>query len=64
MLFNERMDGKKRVRKTEDQVGVLLEEYEKNPKWTRKIMQRLSEKTGLKVTQVYKWLWDQKNKSE
>ena len=41
-----------------------MEVFEKNPEWTKEIMQEVAEKTGLSEAQVYKWGWDQKRKSE
>lgn len=39
-----------------------MEIYEKNPEWTKEIMQEVADKTGLSEAQVYKWGWDQKRK--
>ena len=39
-----------------------MEIYEKNPEWTKEIMQQVADKTGLSEAQVYKWGWDQKRK--
>lgn len=64
VLFSDKQDGKKRERKSEDQVAVLVAEYERNPRWSRKKMLQLAQQTGLKVTQVYKWSWDQKKKTQ
>jgi hypothetical protein len=49
-------------RKNMDQVKILQNEYIKNPDWTRCFMKQLSEKVGLKASQVYKWNWDKKKK--
>ena len=38
-----------------------MEVFEKNPEWTKEIMQEVAEKTGLSEAQVYKWGWDQKH---
>jgi uncharacterized protein YneF (UPF0154 family) len=41
----------------------MLEKYfKKNPNWSQDMIKRISEKTGLKESQVYKWNWDFKSK--
>lgn len=48
----------KRRRKSKDQVHFLIQEYAKDPNWTRCIMKELAKRCGLKPSQVYKWNWD------
>lgn len=40
----------------------LMQEYQKDPNWTKETCLRVSQATGLTESQVYKWGWDQKNK--
>ena len=53
---------KKRIRKSNQQIGLLSQFYSENKNWTKKQIKEISEKTGLKENKIYKWLWDQKNK--
>lgn len=39
-----------------------MQEYAKDPNWTKETCCRVSKATGLTESQVYKWGWDQKNK--
>jgi hypothetical protein len=54
--------GRKRFRKNDDQVKVLIQEFDKNPFWTKKLVLELSKQTGLSESQVYKWNWDYRKK--
>ena len=38
--------------------------YEKGSKWNRSDIKERSNVVGIKVTKVYKWLWDKRNKEE
>ena len=53
---------KKRNRKNPNQMQYLMQEYTKDPNWTKETCCRVSKATGLTESQVYKWGWDQKNK--
>ncbi|OMJ80413.1 hypothetical protein SteCoe_19315 [Stentor coeruleus] len=53
---------RKRFRKNELQVKVLIQEFDKNPFWSKKLVLELSDKTGLSESQVYKWNWDYRKK--
>ena len=53
---------KKRNRKNPNQMQYLMQEYSKDPNWTKETCCRVSKATGLTESQVYKWGWDQKNK--
>jgi len=53
---------KKRFRKNSEQLKYLLLFYNKNKRWNKKQIKKLSEEIGLKENKVYKWLWDQRNK--
>jgi len=53
---------RKRFRKNNDQVKFLIQEFDKNPFWTKKLVLDLSSKTGLSESQVYKWNWDYRKK--
>lgn len=59
--YNEQK-GRKRFRKNDDQVKVLIQEFDKNPFWTKKLVLELSNQTGLSESQVYKWNWDYRKK--
>lgn len=52
----------RRSRKNSDQVKVLIEEFNKNPHWSKEKVLSLSEFTGLSEVQVYKWSWDYRKK--
>ena len=54
---------RKRKRKSNEQLKILMREFEKNSNWTKDIMLEVAKKTGLSEAQVYKWGWDQKRKS-
>ena len=41
-----------------------MEEYAKDPNWSKETCVRVSRATGLTESQVYKWGWDQKNKKD
>ena len=53
---------KKRLRKNNQQLGLLSKFYTENKNWTKKQIKEISETIGLKENKIYKWLWDQKNK--
>ena len=53
---------KRRLRKNNKQLAMLLQFYHENKNWTKSQIKAISEKIGLKENKVYKWLWDQKNK--
>ena len=52
----------KRLRKNEDQINVLIKEFNKNPFWSKKLVAELSSLTDLSESQVYKWNWDYRKK--
>lgn len=49
---------RKRMRKTGNQLQLLLSEFENDPHWTKETLQALSNDTRLTEAQVYKWGWD------
>ena len=53
---------KKRLRKNNQQLGLLSKFYNENKNWTKGQIKEISEIIGLKENKIYKWLWDQKNK--
>ncbi len=53
---------KKRLRKNNEQLGLLSKFYMENKNWSKKQIKEISESIGLKENKIYKWLWDQKNK--
>ena len=54
--------GKKRRRKTTDQILLLHQYFKKDPCWTSKSVLEIQSITGLSEAQIYKWGWDQKKK--
>jgi transposase-like protein len=42
----------------------LMQEFLKDPTWSKETYQRVARETGLSESQVYKWGWDQKNKKQ
>ena len=59
---NKNLLKKKRLRKNNQQLGLLSKFYTENKNWTKKQIKEISESIGLKENKIYKWLWDQKNK--
>jgi hypothetical protein len=55
---------RKRKRKNMNQLKVLKAEYLKFKDWSKELITRISEITGLTESQIYKWNWDQKKKEE
>jgi hypothetical protein len=53
---------RKRKRKSPDQLHRLTLEFEHEPRWSKERLRAISNATGLKEGQVYKWGWDQKRK--
>ena len=53
---------RKRLRKNNQQLGLLSKFYMENKIWSKKQIKEISENIGLKENKIYKWLWDQKNK--
>ena len=56
--------GLKRKRKTSHQLKMLEAEFARNPRWSKKVVGAVSQKTGLSEAQVYKWHWDHKRRRE
>jgi hypothetical protein len=52
------------MRKSKKQMDMLEQLYQENQQWTNTIIEEIAIKTGLKVKQVSKWLWDQKSKDK
>lgn len=52
----------RRNRKNNDQIKVLLKEFEESSVWDKDFIKELSNKTGLSEAQIYKWRWDYKKK--
>ena len=55
---------RKRKRKNTMQLKILKAEYQKNKEWSKELITKISEMTGLTESQIYKWNWDQKKKEE
>ncbi len=53
---------RQRQRKNDEQHNFLMNEFLKNPNWDKDTLQRLSDELGLKMSQIYKWNWDQQKK--
>jgi hypothetical protein len=52
------------MRKSKKQMDMLEQLYQQNKQWNNTIIEEIAIKTGLKVKQVSKWLWDQKSKDK
>lgn len=63
VLENFTPNSKKRNRKNEQQVRLLVSEFEGNPFWSKELIKELAHKTGLSESQIYKWNWDYKKKN-
>lgn len=55
---------RKKQKKSRTQIRALKSEFKKQPYWTKRFMKRFAKKIGLTMNQVYKWHWDQTNKSK
>lgn len=55
---------RERTRKSGKQHELLMTHYRRNPKWDRKKLEELKQLTGLKIAQIYKWMWDTKKREE
>jgi len=54
---------KKRKRKSNRQLEILMDEFNKDEDWSKEKIAKMAEVTGLTESQVYKWCWDQKKKA-
>ena len=61
-LSSKKLLKKKRLRKNNEQLGLLSKFYAENKNWSKEQIKEIGEKIGLKENKIYKWLWDQKNK--
>ena len=50
------------MKKTDEQVQQLIQEFHMNPRWERQQVAELARRTGLTEAQVYKWGWDYRKK--
>lgn len=57
-------DYRKRKRKNNAQLKILKTEFSKNDSWSKEKIAYVAQLTGLSESQVYKWCWDQKKKTE
>jgi hypothetical protein len=55
---------RKKQNKTKSQIRGLKAELKKRPNWTKRSMKKVAKDLGLTANQVYKWHWDQTNKSK
>jgi hypothetical protein len=39
-------------------MNYLMQEYKKDPEWSKETIMRVAAATGLAESQVYKWGWD------
>jgi hypothetical protein len=53
---------RQRQRKDDGQHHLLMNEFIKNPDWDKSTITRLSQELSLKMSQIYKWNWDQQKK--
>ncbi|CDW89636.1 UNKNOWN [Stylonychia lemnae] len=45
----------------DDQLHILMKEYEKSTNWSKQQISNIAKKTGLTYSKVYKWNWDRRN---
>ncbi len=50
------------MRKDKDQMSILVEEFNKNQKWSYNDKIRIGEQIGMTFHQVSKWNWDYRKK--
>ena len=55
-------EANKRKRKNSDQINILIDIFNKHPRWDKSTVDRASRLSGLSRSQVYKWGWDRKKK--
>lgn len=55
---------RKKQKKSRGQIRALKAEFKKRQNWNKRYMKKLAKELGLRVEQVYKWHWDQTNKSK
>ena len=55
---------KKRRRKSNVQLRILKNELDNDENWSKEKIFKVSKLTGLSESQVYKWCWDQKKKTD
>lgn len=55
---------RKRKRKSTQQLKILKVEFEKDDAWDKEKIMNVAKITGLTESQVYKWCWDQKKKTD
>jgi len=55
---------RKRKRKTTSQLKILQAEFDKDDNWDKEKITLVAKITGLSESQVYKWCWDQKKKTD
>ena len=53
----------KRKRKNSGQIKILIDIFNKNPRWDKETVDKAVAKSGLSKSQVYKWGWDRKKKA-
>jgi hypothetical protein len=53
-----------RIKKSSSQISLLKRNFQENKAWSKKKIEELSRLTNLKHTQVYKWYWDQRLKTQ
>ena len=51
------------TRVTTEQSQILMSEYQRNPVWSKQLINQLAERPNLPQVKVYKWNWDQRNKT-
>lgn len=63
-LADNKEDLRKRKRKSNAQLKLLKQEFDRDEGgWNKERIIRMAEITGLSESQVYKWCWDQKKKT-
>ena len=53
-----RPEKRRRNRKDATQMAFLMQEFRKDPTWSKDTCKRVAGEVGLTVSQVYKWGWD------
>lgn len=61
-MYHAKAEPGKRMRKTKEQMTVLLEEFNKSYKWSYEQSVSIGERIGMTFHQVSKWNWDQRKK--
>ena len=59
---NYQPEGGRYMRKGDEQMITLQKAFDENPNWTYPFKMKIASQTGMTLSQVAKWNWDQRKK--